>query len=236
MQVCHSPLLNHLAERQRRCARSYRRSRKTPIVNWPIAQTAFCSCVDACCIAGLGHLQENLHVMAWTGLVRLPLIKHPSNPSLMPKQDLLNRMSSLESAKETVHVMKYIFPRQFGLKHVFSGADDGGGCQFRSDKSRDEEIMALGVATRLRRHQIKGDGWREDARVDLKLPKRLRGQAMELVQRLRNCHSRCAYAKLLQYYCPEVSNRAIYALPSPLTFPAEWALEAQRSLAHQDRR
>lgn len=105
-------------------------------------------------------------------------------------------------------MMKHIFPRQFGLKNVFSEALDGGDNQFRSDKSREEEIATRRNTVRLRRLQNKGDRWREDdgLKADLKLPKRLRGQALELTQRLRTNHSQCAYAKLLQYYCPEVSN------------------------------
>lgn len=37
-----------------------------------------------------------------------------------------------------------------------------------------------------------------------KIPKRLRGRPVELVQRLQRRHKNCSYAELLRYYCPEV--------------------------------
>lgn len=183
-----------------------------------MARTVFCSCVDACCTVGLDQIWGNLHGVVWTGLVRSPDQTHLS-PSLTPQEDVLNRMSSTDSVRENVHLMKYIFPRQFGLQNVFSGSLDGGDNQFRSDKSREEEIAALGNTARLRRLQNEDDKRCEDgdAKADLKLPKRLRGQALDLTRRLRTNHSQCAYAKLLQYYCPDVSNVHAF-LSSPTDF------------------
>ena len=116
-------------------------------------------------------------------------------------------MSSLDSLKETVHVMKYIFPKQFGLQNVFSVTSDGGD-QFKGDLSRENEISALNTRNTLQRAPPEGDGLCEDydTNAELKLPKRLRGQAMELAKRLRVRHARCRYNRLLEYYCPEVST------------------------------
>ena len=40
------------------------------------------------------------------------------------RADVLNRFSSSESLSQTVHVMKYIFPRQFSLHNVFTCLPD----------------------------------------------------------------------------------------------------------------
>ncbi|KAJ6121653.1 Telomere reverse transcriptase [Penicillium capsulatum] len=143
-----------------------------------------------------------------------------SNPRPKPDQTgyVLNRMSSLDSATENVHVMKYIFPRQFGLQNVFSESCDAG-FQFQSEKAHDEEIRKIANLEREKRArlaQAKGIKWseKECSKIDLKLPKRLRGQALELTQKLRTNHSRCAYATLLEYYCPDPSGPWKLAAPS----------------------
>ena len=43
---------------------------------------------------------------------------------LIHTPDVLNRFASLDSMAQTVHVMKYIFPRQFSLLNVFTSDSD----------------------------------------------------------------------------------------------------------------
>ncbi|KAJ6013379.1 hypothetical protein N7540_007970 [Penicillium herquei] len=103
------------------------------------------------------------------------------------KNHVLNRFQDLNSAAQTIHVAMYIFPRQFGLRNVFIPTGDANE-QFTSigHVSREDEIFA-------------DDEYR-------KTPKRLRGLATDLTQRLRVRHSRCSYHELLKHYCPTKSN------------------------------
>jgi telomerase reverse transcriptase len=43
---------------------------------------------------------------------------------LTARADVLNRFPSSDPFSQTVHVMKYIFPRQFGLHNVFTCTPD----------------------------------------------------------------------------------------------------------------
>ena len=86
----------------------------------------------------------------------------------------------------TLHVLMYMFPRQFGLHNVFTSVLDTQATvqPFKDYTVREEEIQA-----RLRK----------DPRI--KVPKRLRGAATRLVQRLQVLHQRCPYDALLKYHC-----------------------------------
>ncbi|KAJ5577953.1 Telomere reverse transcriptase [Penicillium hispanicum] len=123
---------------------------------------------------------------------------------------VFNRFASLDSIVHTKHVMKYIFPRQFGLRNVFVSTGDGpeDGDLFKTHGFREEEIHRLEAQKRHLRDPPRGTESAEDHNGDggLKVPKRLRGQAMELVRRMRVCHARCSYTNLLQHYCPAGSN------------------------------
>jgi len=106
--------------------------------------------------------------------------------------------------------MMYIFPRQFSLRNVFGPTGD-----------QKEQFVSHGHA--FREDEIfDGDGCS-------KLPKRLRGQAVELAHRLRARHARCSYAELLKHYCPtEVCFRMkIKALFKCLTSAVDWTLETR---------
>ena len=113
--------------------------------------------------------------------------------------DVLNRFSDPKSFAQTLHVMKYIFPRQFGLQNVFTPTSRNGTAdQFNAHVSREKEIAeALKPRKPQNLHYLDDLG---DA--SLKIPKRLRGQAVELVRALRVRHARCSYSELLKYYCP----------------------------------
>ncbi|KAM0667452.1 hypothetical protein ACQRIU_003317 [Beauveria bassiana] len=93
----------------------------------------------------------------------------------------------------TVKVMMYIFPRQFGFHNVFTSIVDRKTTaqKFQDYTNRDEEIA---------RHM------RSDRRFLAqgvpKIPKRLRGRAQDLVRRLQIRHHRCSYIELVRHYCP----------------------------------
>ncbi|KAL3418000.1 telomerase reverse transcriptase [Phlyctema vagabunda] len=98
----------------------------------------------------------------------------------------------------TVTVMMYIFPRQFGLHNAFN-----------SDVNRSETVQPLKDYT-LREDEIKVKYIHEKP----KIPRRLRGKVVELVKKLQILHGRCPYKKLLEYYCP-IESRA--SRPSQIT-------------------
>ncbi|KAH0423512.1 telomerase reverse transcriptase [Colletotrichum camelliae] len=88
--------------------------------------------------------------------------------------------------QNTVKVMMYIFPRQFGLHNVFtSKVDHLKTAQKLPDYTlREEEINSLFKDQKIR------------------TPKRLRGDVKRLVEHLQLLHGRCAYAELLRHHCP----------------------------------
>lgn len=139
--------------------------------------------------------------------------------------DVLNRFPDSKSSTQTVHVMKYIFPRQFGLQNVFALADRNGNTdQFNAHASREKEIFER----RGRRKQKHVHSMHNPGSASEKLPKRLRGQAMDLVRALRVRHVRCSYSELLKYYCPpEVSSLSPVAAYYPLTPTVDWTMETR---------
>ncbi|KAJ5717406.1 Telomere reverse transcriptase [Penicillium malachiteum] len=99
------------------------------------------------------------------------------------KNHVFNRFEALNSAAQTIHVIMYMFPRQFGLRNVFIPTGDA-----------NEQFTSTGHA--YREDEIFAD---DESR---KTPKRLRGLATDLTQRLRVRHARCSYHELLKHYCP----------------------------------
>jgi len=114
---------------------------------------------------------------------------------MLSSPDVLNRfpytaedVSSEESTDlSTVRVMMYIFPRQFGLHNVFTNQPNPRETvqPFKDYTIREDEINS-----------------KYSSPSTIKIPKRLRGKAARLVQKLQVKHSRCAYKELLEYYCP----------------------------------
>jgi telomerase reverse transcriptase len=115
--------------------------------------------------------------------------------------------------------MKYIFPRQFGLLNVFTvdpdgrnSTDDWKGCMFR-----ESEISELEKKVQLKRPRPGNEHAGADCSSmrSTKVPKRLRGDTIELVQKLRNRNAQCSYRELLRYYCPtEVRHSCLQWLGS----------------------
>lgn len=87
----------------------------------------------------------------------------------------------------TLRIMMYIFPRQFRLHNVFT-------C-----KVNPQETVQPFQDYTLREDEIK---IKYPSPTDVKVPRRMRGNIAKLVYRFQVQHSRCAYKKLLYYYCP----------------------------------
>lgn len=117
--------------------------------------------------------------------------------------DVLNRYPNDGNTEHTIHVMKYLFPRQFGMHNVFTcKVDPKESIQpFKDYTLREQEIGQL----ERRNVQKRSAG----ASFNQRVPKRLRGEAFDLVRKLQRLHSRCSYHELLKHYCPsEVSRMA----------------------------
>lgn len=52
----------------------------------------------------------------------------------------------------------------------------------------------------------------EVAKRNIHVPKRLRGAAVALVDKLRNLHHKCSYMELLRHYCPVEVSAAFLVL------------------------
>lgn len=133
-----------------------------------------------------------------------------ARPMLNSKRDVsfglgpthvLNRQRDLDSGAQDRHVLKHVFPRQWNLHNVFTSEVDRNDSaqRFKDYTFREQEIASLN--SRWKQKKSKAGG--EQSPGDPPIPKRLRGNAVELVRRLRKRHSRCSYSALLQHYCPE---------------------------------
>ena len=128
----------------------------------------------------------------------------PWRCSLTPIADVLNRFPRRDDTQYTVQIMRYMFPRQFGLHNVFTSKVDKRetAMPFKDYTLREKEI-----------HQKMckdlGDAISDpDAvtRWKQRVPKRLRGDLVSLIAKMRILNQRCSYTKLLRHYCPvEVS-------------------------------
>ncbi|KAF7928563.1 uncharacterized protein EAE98_005619 [Botrytis deweyae] len=96
-------------------------------------------------------------------------------------------LSRRRPEENITQILMYIFPRQFGLHNVFTSEVDNRETvqPFKDYTLREEEI----------------DSIYPDAKA-IKIPKRLRGTARDLVKKFQILHSRCSYNSLLEYYCP----------------------------------
>jgi telomerase reverse transcriptase len=108
---------------------------------------------------------------------------------LKPPNTTSDAPSSASSPPEqsTIHVMMYLFPRQFGLHNVFTSEVDS--------KKTVQPFMDY----TLREDEINK---KYPPSTPPKIPKRLRGKAAQLVRKLQTLHSRCSYKELINYYCP----------------------------------
>jgi telomerase reverse transcriptase len=118
----------------------------------------------------------------------------------MKHNHVLNRYPNSTDTKQTIHVMKYIFPRQFGLHNAFTSdlesktANHG----FKDYTLREVEIS---------RHAKRLVGSLETSGKTGSDPRRLRGAAQDLVRKLQKNNKNCAYAQLLRYYTSRETAR-----------------------------
>ncbi|THW62778.1 hypothetical protein D6D20_04102 [Aureobasidium pullulans] len=122
-------------------------------------------------------------------LYRKPDLNAKGEPCFgLPHIHILNRIGRDEELDKDAHMLKYIFPRQFGLHNVFTNDVDmkNSAQPFKDYTLREQEIKLANKNLKQR-----------------SLPKRLRGKCETLISKLRTRHERCAYSALLQYYCPE---------------------------------
>ncbi|EPE03966.1 telomerase reverse transcriptase [Ophiostoma piceae UAMH 11346] len=91
-----------------------------------------------------------------------------------------------------IHIAMYIFPRQFGLHNVYTSSVD------RSQTSQ----KFLDYTLREAEIYEKFGPFHKNPDIKVPVPKRLRGEPMALIERLRARHAKCAYSALLQVYCP----------------------------------
>lgn len=109
-----------------------------------------------------------------------------------------------------------MFPRQFGLHNVFTSQVDftQTAQRFQDYTLREKEIANI----------LKASGPDNEQKLP-KLPKRLRGLAEKLTQRLQILHRRCSYWELLRHYCP--------AFPDAAPPTREFRPSRSRRLSHQ---
>lgn len=104
-------------------------------------------------------------------------------------EHVLERFSALNRSEHATHILKYVFPRQFGLHNIFtSKVDPMETAQPLKDYTfREAEILAA-------------------PRKAAKVPRRLRGGPFCLVQKIQRNHKACSYSQLLRHYCPVSSS------------------------------
>ncbi|PSK43718.1 hypothetical protein B9Z65_7232 [Elsinoe australis] len=130
---------------------------------------------------------------------------------------VLNRCKDLDDDQETTHVMKYIFPREFGLHNVFTSTvtKEESAQPFLDYTLREQEIKRQKLH-QLSKRQTQGDNTHG---IKSKIPKRLRGAPFELVRAIRKRHKSCSYSQLINHYCPinptPSSPDSVFALATP---------------------
>lgn len=126
---------------------------------------------------------------------------------------VFNRFSNCEDEGQTLHVMKYIFPRRFGFHNVFTCDTDP---KETSQPFKDYTLREQEIALK-QREDVAALPERLKDRFSLYLgvPRRLRGLALELTRKLRRNHQNCPYVALLHHYCPTSPNLAHGVARSP---------------------
>ncbi|CAK3842412.1 Telomerase reverse transcriptase [Lecanosticta acicola] len=119
---------------------------------------------------------------------------------------VLSRCRDTGDVSQTQHVMKHVFPSQFGLHNVLASNTDGRetGEPFKDYTLREREITSH-RSRQLQRRYLAG------SKTTLRpgsVPKRLRGEAQHMIHQLRKRHSKCSYFALLNHYCPVRTENA----------------------------
>ncbi|UPX18047.1 RNA-directed DNA polymerase [Ascochyta rabiei] len=113
---------------------------------------------------------------------------------------VLNRFSRREDKQQVIQIMRYIFPRQFGLHNVFTSKVDARetAMPLKDYTLREKEIhqgMCRDLGDKIHNPN-------EVAKWKLRVPKRLRGDVVLMIEKLRILNQRCSYAEMLRHYCP----------------------------------
>jgi telomerase reverse transcriptase len=113
---------------------------------------------------------------------------------------VLNRYPERDNVQQTIQIMRYIFPRQFGLHNAFTSKVDPRetAMPFKDYTLREKEIHQS-MCKALGKQATDAEAMRK---WKSQVPKRLRGATVALVDRLRTLHHRCSYTELLRHYCP----------------------------------
>ncbi|KAJ4338970.1 Telomerase reverse transcriptase [Ascochyta clinopodiicola] len=113
---------------------------------------------------------------------------------------VLNRFPRREDKQQAIQIMRYMFPRQFGLHNVFTSKVDARetAMPLKDYTLREKEIhqsMCRDLGDKIH----KAD---EVAKWKLRVPKRLRGDLVLMIEKLRILNQRCSYTEMLRHYCP----------------------------------
>ena len=112
---------------------------------------------------------------------------------------MLNRFQDSKNLAHTIHIMKYIFPRQYGLHNAFTSMLDS---RETVQPFKDYTLREQEIAQKNRQASLKnGLGSKPPTSINQHLPKRLRG-VVELVKKFQTLHRRCSYKEMLEHYCP----------------------------------
>ena len=110
-----------------------------------------------------------------------------------------NRYPDCNNPEHVIHVMQYVFPRQFNLRNIFSPAVDPN----KTAQSSKDYTIREGERATLKIKKKPSSLWQSVGHTGHQLPsKRLRGSARALVHKILRNHRSCAYAQLLRHYCP----------------------------------
>lgn len=113
--------------------------------------------------------------------------------------DVLNRFPKRDDKEQTIHIMMYIFPRQFGLHNAFTSKVDPRetAMPFKDYTLREKEIHGI-MCKSLGQKSADAE---DMSKWKLRIPKRLRGPTTTLIEKMRTLHHRCSYVEMLRHYC-----------------------------------
>ena len=96
--------------------------------------------------------------------------------------------------------MKYIFPLQFGLHNVFTSKVNPKETTqpFKDYTLREQEIAQQGRRLKQKAPNI--------GNIEDRVPKRLRGECLNLVKHLQKRNHQCSFPELLKHYCSMTTN------------------------------
>ncbi|EXJ64832.1 hypothetical protein A1O7_01170 [Cladophialophora yegresii CBS 114405] len=128
---------------------------------------------------------------------------------------ILQRLADDTDQRQAVHLLKYIFPRQFGLHNVFRSKARANETtqKYRDYTFREQEITS---------QRKRSPSW---------TPRRLRGETIRLVRKIQRNHKACSYSQLLRHYCPLVSSQSQGQPAQPAD--AGWSISGSDQLVTQ---